>query len=599
MFGRTAKTCVLMTMLAAACGDDSPPATGGSTGDSTGAQTTGGAPVPTTGAATTGDGATGSATDSASSSPTSTPPTATGDPTSEPTNSSTSPVDDSTASDASTGPSTLDTTDASTDPSASDTSDASTDPSASDTSDATTDPGPCQTADDCPPPPPVECAVATCFAGICGAGPAPLGTPCSAGVCDAVGQCVGCTSADDCAAPPECSLATCEAAVCGAAFVMQGAPCSGGTCDGQGACLECQSPADCPAPLDCQLATCDAGACGTTAATPGSACSNGVCTAQSDCVECLDDGDCPGEICSDNACVPPPPSCNDNSKNGSETDIDCGGSCPGCADGDTCNVDADCMSNSCDDNVCGQPIPLCAQQAPDPATGQRCPLFMDCAQSSECGVFQGCQQWFCNNAKTCELNALVGCWTDVGGACNADVIFTQQTLPPVAKRFVPPDGVDFREVASLAFTVKNNTANDLYLDKLPLVLDVMGNGSKFDVSSVKIFDNSGGSEHGLGDILVCLTANPFSFPANGTMGPCAGSAFSRVNKNGGTNQFVVNLAFAADKTFINGRSYRLRMTSAVGVQFKVGFNGPLFAGSMCGVPNEGFTGAWVTAQDPS
>lgn len=363
----------------------------------------------------------------------------------------------------------------------------------------------------------------------------------------------------------------------------------------------CVTPLDCPPPppVECVEATCEAGICGAGPVAPGTPCSLGVCDAQGGCVECLQQSDCMAlEMCTANACVPVPPTCSDGLKNGGETDTDCGGpTCPPCPDGDACLVDADCVSASCDNNVCGQPVPLCAQQPPDAQTGQRCPLFMPCAQSSECGIFVGCQQWFCNNAKTCELNALVNCWTDVGGACNAEVVFSQQTLPPVAKRFVPPDGVDFRELASLVFTVKNNTASDLYLDKLPLVLDVMGNGSKFDVSSVKIFDNSGGSEHGGGDLLVCLTANPFSFPANGVMGPCAGSAFSRVPK-GQSNQFLVNVAFAADKTFINGRSYRLRLASTAGVEFKVGFNGPKFAGTTCGVPNEGYTGAWVTAQTP-
>lgn len=362
----------------------------------------------------------------------------------------------------------------------------------------------------------------------------------------------------------------------------------------------CASPADCPSPPnDCAVATCTQGECGVADAPLGTPCDGGVCDDAGACNDCNVDGDCVApQICTDNTCVNPPPSCIDNLKNGSETDIDCGGSCPKCPDGDACLIDSDCQSNACDDNTCGVPLPLCAQQAPDPATGQRCPLFMPCTDSSECGILQGCQQWFCNNAKTCELNALVNCWTDVGGACNANVVFTQQTLPPVAKRFVPPDGVNFREVASLVFTVKNNTATDLYLDKLPLTLDVMGGASKFDVSSIKIFDNSGGSEHGGGDLLVCLTANPFSFPANGVMGPCGGSAFSRVPKNGGTNQFLVNVAFAADKTFINGRSYRLRLTGTAGVEFKNGFNGPLFAGTTCGVPNDGYTGAWVTAQTP-
>ena len=177
------------------------------------------------------------------------------------------------------------------------------------------------------------------------------------------------------------------------------------------------------------------------------------------------------------------------------------------------------------------------------------------------------------------------------------MVFTQQTAPPVDKRFLPPDNVDFRELASLAFTIKNNSASDLYLDKLPLQLDVLGGGSKFDVSSVKIFDNSGGTEHGPGDILVCLTANPFSFPANGIMGPCAGSAFAKIPK-GQSNQFIVNVAFAKEKTFIAGRSYRLSLTSTAGIELKVGFNGPLFAGSMCGVPPGGYVGAWVMAQNP-
>jgi hypothetical protein len=284
-------------------------------------------------------------------------------------------------------------------------------------------------------------------------------------------------------------------------------------------------------------------------------------------------------------------------KNGSESDVDCGGSCDGCDIGEACGLPADCLSKTCTGGKCVAAGPACAMAAADPATGQRCPLFMTCAANAECGEFVGCQQWFCNNSKTCELNAKVDCWTNKGGACNADVVFTQHTQPPVDKRFVPPDNVNFREVASLAFTVKNNTASDLYLDKLPLQLEVVGGGSKFDVSSVKIFDNSGGTEHGPGDLLVCLTADPFSFPANGVMGPCGGSAFSKVLK-GQSNQFIVNVAFAKEKTFIDGRSYRLVMGSTAGVEFKVGFNGPVFAGSMCGVPNGGFVGAWVKAQKP-
>lgn len=369
---------------------------------------------------------------------------------------------------------------------------------------------------------------------------------------------------------------------------------STGDSSSSGPAPECQSDADCSAP-ECVLASCQAGTCSEAPAPIGEPCGLGQCDGDGQCLECLVDADCPSEVCDNGACAAP--ACDDGVKNGSESDVDCGGSCSGCEIGEACGAPSDCLSASCSAGKCVAPGPLCALQPADPQTGQRCPLFMPCTQSSECGDFLGCQQWFCNNAKTCELNALVGCWTDKGGGCNAEVVFTQQTLPPVDKRFVPPDGVDFREVASLAFTIKNNSASDLYLDKLPLLLDLMGNGSKFDVSSVKIFDNSGGTEHGPGDLLVCLTADPFSFPANGVMGPCGGSAFSKIAK-GQSNQFIVNLAFAKDKTFIAGRSYRLRLDSTAGVALKVGFNGPVFQGTTCGVPLGGYVGAWVTAQKP-
>ena len=46
------------------------------------------------------------------------------------------------------------------------------------------------------------------------------------------------------------------------------------------------------------------------------------------------------------------PDCYDNTKNGDETDIDCGGSCSSCEDGESCLVDADCLSGYCENNVC-------------------------------------------------------------------------------------------------------------------------------------------------------------------------------------------------------------------------------------------------------
>src|SRR5581483_8926401 len=40
-------------------------------------------------------------------------------------------------------------------------------------------------------------------------------------------------------------------------------------------------------------------------------------------------------------------SCTDNTRNGDETDIDCGGSCGRCGVGKTCQLNADCASGAC------------------------------------------------------------------------------------------------------------------------------------------------------------------------------------------------------------------------------------------------------------
>ncbi len=400
-------------------------------------------------------------------------------------------------------------------------------------------------------------------------------------------------------------MATCANGACGVGAAAAGTPCLGGKCDGNGVCVQCLSGADCASKV-CAQGVCAAATCMDAVKNGAETdidCGGGACP---DCVNgkgCVSGADCLSNLCMGNVCVAP--SCMDGLKNGAETDIDCGGgACPTCVDGKTCVLAGDCQSNSCVGGTCVPVVgPACLSAAPNPATGQRCPLFMPCNQFSDCGVFQGCQQWFCNPSGTCELNALSNCWTDVGGGCNANVVYTQQTLPPVDKDFLPPDGVNFRELASLVLTIQNNTVNDLYLDKIPLQLDVAGGGSSFDVSTVKMYQDLGGTEHSLGDQYVCLTGNPFSFPANGILGNgpeggCAGSAFSKIAKNGGTRRFVIEVAFAANKVFIAGRSYRLKISGAASLSFKVGFNGVPFAGTTCGIPGAGFVGAWVHAKNP-
>jgi hypothetical protein len=46
------------------------------------------------------------------------------------------------------------------------------------------------------------------------------------------------------------------------------------------------------------------------------------------------------------------PGCLSGARDGDETDVDCGGSCPACAIGGACNVSGDCITNTCVANAC-------------------------------------------------------------------------------------------------------------------------------------------------------------------------------------------------------------------------------------------------------
>ena len=67
---------------------------------------------------------------------------------------------------------------------------------------------------------------------------------------------------------------------------------------------------------------------------------------------CTNDKNCAaGLFCIKQSCAAP--SCKDNARNGDESDVDCGGSCPGCNAGQICTHGADCDSKSCMVGVCG------------------------------------------------------------------------------------------------------------------------------------------------------------------------------------------------------------------------------------------------------
>jgi cysteine-rich repeat protein len=79
----------------------------------------------------------------------------------------------------------------------------------------------------------------------------------------------------------------------------------------------------------------------------------GSCPPCRDGGKCVLPSDCESGVC-EGTCQAP--SCGDKVQNGTETDIDCGGSCATkCFDGEGCLLDDDCLHGTCEKSVCQEP----------------------------------------------------------------------------------------------------------------------------------------------------------------------------------------------------------------------------------------------------
>jgi hypothetical protein len=85
-------------------------------------------------------------------------------------------------------------------------------------------------------------------------------------------------------------------------------------------------------------------------------CGGKVCSSCADGMRCLVNADCQSGYCglagvNDHRCFPA--TCNDGMKDGTETDLDCGGGvCPKCGPNKTCLHDSDCLSDCCIGGIC-------------------------------------------------------------------------------------------------------------------------------------------------------------------------------------------------------------------------------------------------------
>ncbi len=186
----------------------------------------------------------------------------------------------------------------------------------------------------------------------------PLDTSCGANLsCDDNGACVGCVKASQCMPPGICKVVTCESKACKYSDSPPGQSCDGGNvCDGKGSCVTCLATSDCSGGKICVGNMC-VGSC-TTGVKDGTEsdvdCGGGSCPKCTIGKICGAPGDCASATCTMGLCAAPAPSCMDTIKNGTETDIDCGGGggCPKCAGGKMCGGPSDCMSGMCMNQVC-------------------------------------------------------------------------------------------------------------------------------------------------------------------------------------------------------------------------------------------------------
>jgi plastocyanin len=206
----------------------------------------------------------------------------------------------------------------------------------------------------------------------------------------------------------ECLSAACEGNECATIPLPEGTPCmqsDGTVCNGVGACVECVANEDCDSGI-CAGQICLPVACtnGDKDGTETDVDCGGGCDPCSPNKTCASASDCLSGVCTGMKCQSP--TCVDGVKNGSETDIDCGSTCAGCVGGKDCITDDDCESMICDVDTCV--LPTCSDGVEnggetDLDCGGPC---SGCAEGKACVDLEDCESEICT-ASVCVL--LNGC----------------------------------------------------------------------------------------------------------------------------------------------------------------------------------------------
>ena len=123
-------------------------------------------------------------------------------------------------------------------------------------------------------------------------------------------------------------------------------------------------------------------------------CGGSVCPACSMGSRCVASSDCASSWCDAGICAPA--NCTNGIKDGIETDVDCGELCPGCAAGRSCAFNSDCLTKICTSGSC---IDHCHNGIKDvdesdvDCGGASC---AGCADGMQCGTLFDCASKGCN-----------------------------------------------------------------------------------------------------------------------------------------------------------------------------------------------------------
>jgi hypothetical protein len=256
------------------------------------------------------------------------------------------------------------------------------------------------------------CVAPTCVSSQCGEAPKAVGTfvsdptagDCKSNQCNGAGQVVSANDdSDHPSATSDCFTPSCSAGSPVQTAKPAGAACSsngGLECDGAGTCVQCLLGSECASGV-CTLGACQVASCadGVKNGTETDVDCGGICAPCPDGRACLVGADCTSLTCTGQTCRAP--TCNDQVRNGTETDVDCGGgACPACAAGRVCAVNGDCASGACKTGVCASP------------QGATCLLNAACANGN-CVDGVCCDTSCAGTCQQCSASGTVGTCTNV------------------------------------------------------------------------------------------------------------------------------------------------------------------------------------------